>query len=242
MSELSSRCSSTSLQQKLSKPPASRLQLQQQSMLPPLHKWNLQLQRLVVPPPSGGAADFRVWYSQPSRNGASWHKPNCRGVRQFYFSPQNFPSQVLWKSLRFLWNWYVHISNNPIYIHSPTHNILWKFYNYRQLCKQHSFSPDPLLLEMEVEELKQKIQVLEEGQQTILAAQESIRKVNSSLLQRLDNLEQRDRFWQRAGGPASPFTPEHPRIHHYHHPSYQYPPFEEEFETPYGIFPSSLNS
>ena len=95
---------------------------------------------------------------------------------------------------------------------------------------------------MEVEELKQKIQVLEEGQQTILAAQESIRKVNSSLLQRLDYLEQRDHFWQRAGGPASPFTPEYPRTHHYHHPSYQYPPIEEDFETPYGIFPSSLNN
>lgn len=121
--------------------------------------------------------------------------------------------------------------------------MLRKFYSYRQLCKQHSFSPDPLLLEMEVEELKQKIQVLEEGQQTILAAQESIRKVNSSLLQRLDYLEQRDRFWQRASGPASgPFTPEYPRTHHYHDPSYQYPPFEEEFESPYGIFPSSLNN
>ena len=93
-----------------------------------------------------------------------------------------------------------------------------------------------------MEELKQKIQVLEEGQQTILAAQESIQKVNSSLLQRLDYLEQRDRFWQRASGPPSPFTPEYPRTHHYHHPSYQYPPFEEEFETPYGIFPSSLNN
>ena len=39
-----------------------------------------------------------------------------------------------------------------------------------------------MLLEMEVEELKQKIQVLEEGQQTILAVLESIQKMNSSLL------------------------------------------------------------
>ena len=121
--------------------------------------------------------------------------------------------------------------------------MLPKFYSYRQLCKQHSFSPDPLFLEMEVEELKQKIQVLEEGQQTILAAQESIRKVNSSLLQRLDYLEQRDRFWQRASGPGStPFIPEYPRTHHYHRPSYQYPTFEEEFESPYGIFSSELNN
>ena len=58
--------------------------------------------------------------------------------------------------------------------------MLGKFYGYRQLCKQHS--PDPMLLEMEVEELKQKIQVLEEGQQTILAVLESIQKMNSFLL------------------------------------------------------------
>ena len=74
----------------------------------------------------------------------------------------------------------VHSYFQHSYMCSPTHNMLWKFYSYRQLCKQHS--PDPMLLEMEVEELKQKIQVLEEGQQTILAVLESIQKMNSFLL------------------------------------------------------------